>query len=73
MMFKKKSETYMYLEGGKRWVNNNLVLVLFKHYWLNRFLHKVTYVKVIYKHTKMYKGNHQMIESNTSTYKESDT
>ena len=42
----KESETYMFLAGGKRWVNNNLVLVLFKHHWLNKFLHKVTYVNV---------------------------
>ena len=51
----KESETYMYLAGGKRWVDNNLALVLFKHHCLNRFLHKVTYVKVIHKTTKTYK------------------
>ena len=44
----KESETYMYLAGGKRWVDNNLALVLFKHHCLNRFLHKVTYVKAIH-------------------------
>ena len=36
----------MYLVGGKRWVANNLALVLFKHHWLNRCLHKVKYVNV---------------------------
>ena len=51
----KESKTYMYLVGGKRWVTNNLALVLFKHHWLNRCLHKVTYVKAIHKPTKMYK------------------
>ena len=51
----KERETYMYLAGGKRWVENNLALVLFKHHCLNRFLHKVTYVKEIHKPTKMYK------------------
>ena len=43
----KESETYMYLAGGKRWVDNNLALVIFKHHYHNRFLHKVTYVKAI--------------------------
>ena len=42
----KKRKTYMYLAGGKRWVGNNLMLVLFKHQWLNGFLHNVTYVNV---------------------------
>ena len=51
----KESETYMYLVGGKRWVANKLALVLFKHHYLNIFLHKVTYVKAIHKHTKMNK------------------
>ena len=51
----KESETYMYLAGGKRWVDNNLALVLFKHRCLNTFLHKLTYVKAIHKPTKMYK------------------
>ena len=51
----KESETYMYLAGGKRWVENNFSLVFFKHHYLNRFLHKVTYVKEIHKPTKMYK------------------
>ena len=55
----KESETYMYLEWGKRWVDNNLALVLFKHHCLNRFLHKVTYVKVIHKPTKTYKEKAQ--------------
>ena len=40
----KERETYMYLAGGKRWVGNNLALVLFKHQWLNGCLHNVTYV-----------------------------
>ena len=53
--FFKEIETYMYLEGGKRWVDNNLALVLFKHHYLNIFLHKVTYVKAIHKPTKTYK------------------
>ena len=44
--FSKEIETYMYLVGGKRWVDNNLVLVLFKHHCLNRFLHKVTYMSM---------------------------
>ena len=42
----KESETYMYLARGKRWVGNNLTLVLFKHQWINGFLHNVTYVNV---------------------------
>ena len=51
----KERKTYMYLARGKRWVENNLTLVLFKHHCLNRFLHKVTYVKAIHKPTKTYK------------------
>ena len=43
----KESETYMYLKGGKRWVANKLDLMLIKHHWFNRFLHKVTYVNAI--------------------------
>ena len=35
----KESKTYMYLTGGKRWVGNNLALVLFKYQWLNGSLH----------------------------------
>ena len=46
MMLPKK-EKHTYLAGGKRWVENNLALVLFKHHCHNKFLHKVTYVKVI--------------------------
>ena len=45
----------MYLVGGKRWVENNVALVLFKHHYLNRFLHKVTYVKAVHKPAKTYK------------------
>ena len=44
----------MYLVGGKRWVDINLALVLFKNHYLNRFLHKVTYVKDAHKPTKTY-------------------
>ena len=51
----KESKTYMYLVGGKRWVDNSFALVLFKHHCINRFLHKVTYLKDIHKPTKMYK------------------
>ena len=51
MILPKKSK-HTYLAGGKRWVDNNLTLVLFKHHCLNRFLHKVTYVKAIHKPTK---------------------
>ena len=40
----KGSETYMYLVGGKRWVSNNLALVLLKHQWLNGSQYNVTYV-----------------------------
>ena len=58
----KESETYMYLVGGKRWVDNNLALVLFKNHCLNIFLHKVTYVKAIHKRTKR---KHQIKESHT--------
>ena len=50
----KERETYMYLVG-ERWLTQNLDLVLFKHHCLNRFLHKVTYVKAIHKCTKTYK------------------
>ena len=51
----KERKTYMYLAGGKRWVDNNLALVLFKNHCLNIFMHKVTYVKAIHKPTKTYK------------------
>ena len=34
----------MYRARGKRWVDSNLALVLFKHHYLNIFLHKVTYI-----------------------------
>ena len=51
----KESETYMSLAGRKRWVDNNLSLVLFKHHCLNIFLHKVPYVKSIHKPAKTYK------------------
>ena len=54
MMFSKKPNIYA-PGGGKRWVGNNLALVLFKNHYLNRFLHKLTYVKVIHKPTKTYK------------------
>ena len=47
MNYQRKPNMYMYLFGGKRWVDNNLALVLFKHHCHNRFLHKVTYVKAI--------------------------
>ena len=45
----KESETCMYLAGGRRWIDNNLALVLFKHHYHNRFPHKVKYVKYICK------------------------
>ena len=45
----------MYLARGKRWVDNKLAFVIFKHHRLNRFLHKVTNVKEIHKPTKKYK------------------
>ena len=51
----KERKTYMYLVGGKRWVDNNLALVIFERHWINRLLHKVTYVKAIHKRTKTYK------------------
>ena len=52
--FFKESETYMHL-GGERWVTNNLELMLFKHQFLNKFLHKVTYVNVRkYKENETY-------------------
>ena len=54
MLLPKKAK-HTYLAGGKRWVDNNLALVLFKNHYLNRFLHKVTYVKAIHKPTKTYK------------------
>ena len=49
MNYQRKRNMYMYLFGGKRWVDNNLALVLFKHHCHNKFLHKVTYVKAICK------------------------
>ena len=36
----------MYMLAHQRWVDTNLTLVLFKHHWLNRCLHKVTYVNL---------------------------
>ena len=55
MMFPKKVKHTCTWRGGKRWVDNNLDLVFFKHHCLNIFLHKVTYVKAIHKPTKTYK------------------
>ena len=55
MMFPKKVKHTCTWRGGKRWVDNNLDLVFFKHHCLNRFLHQVTYVKEIHKTTKTYK------------------
>ena len=69
--FFKERETYMYL-GGERWVTNNLDLVLFKHHWLTRGLHKVRYVNFSkYKENKTYTtwtNNDFFKESETYTY-----
>ena len=46
MMFSNKGPNIHVLGGGKRCVGDNLALVLFKHQWLNGFLHNVTYVNV---------------------------
>ena len=48
MNYQRKRNMYMYLFGGKRWVDNNLALVLFKHHCHNMFLHKVTYMSKRY-------------------------
>ena len=54
MIFLKK-EKHTCTLGGERWVTNNLYLVLFKHHWLTRCLHKVTYVNVNkYKENETY-------------------
>ena len=65
----KERKTYMYLAGGKRWVANNLALVLFKHHWLNRCLHKVTYVNFSYNTKKMRHINGGNKEKDTCMYK----
>ena len=62
----KERETYMYPSGGKKWVDNNLALVLFKHHYLNRFLYKVTYMSKLYINLqKNTKRKHQIRESDT--------
>ena len=65
----KKSEIYMYLAGGKRWVDNNLALVLFKHQCLNRFLHKVTHMSISDNTKKKRHSNGGNKEKDTCMYK----
>ena len=68
MMLPKKAK-HTYLVGGKRWVENNLTLVLFKHHWLNKCLHKVTYVNLSNNTKKKRHINGGNKEKDTCMYK----
>ena len=65
----KESETYMYLAGVKRWVENNLSLVLVKNHYLNIFLHKVIDISMLDNAKKKRHINEGNTEKDTCMYK----